>query len=169
MVCPVTSMFFSHTITQCMFYKLHVGPSEHFSSPEICPFRGRQKGIEIQERVLMESFKADPYPGKQQKHHLARSLNVSQKAIQQWFNHMRQKKSKEGVLKKSEYKAHYINALSVYSTNTHCTNARTHASTHTCFFPCHLAVIIRPRRLAVIIRPRQKYRYLICFRSSDLR
>ena len=50
----------------------------------------------------MKSFKANPYPGIQEKLHLAKLLNTSQKVIENWFGNMREKKSKEGILKKSK-------------------------------------------------------------------
>ena len=52
--------------------------------------------------ILMKSFEADPYPGKREKLQLAKSLNTSQKTIENWFGNMRARRSKEGILKKSE-------------------------------------------------------------------
>ena len=51
--------------------------------------------------LLLENFKADPYPGKEVKDQFAQLLNTSRKKIGKWFDNMRQKKSKEGFQEKS--------------------------------------------------------------------
>ena len=56
---------------------------------------------ESQVEILTKSFKANPYPEKNEILQLAKSLNTSKKAINNWFGNMRQKKAKEGMLKKS--------------------------------------------------------------------
>ena len=61
-----------------------------------------------QVEILMESFKADPYPRKKAIDTLAKLLKISRRKIQVWFSNMRQKKTKEGVLKKSEYIVHFV-------------------------------------------------------------
>ena len=52
--------------------------------------------------ILLESFKSNPYPRKEDKDQLAESLDISRKKIDLCFNYMRVKKLREGVLKKSE-------------------------------------------------------------------
>ena len=65
----------------------------------MCPILGRKRWTEKEVKTLMKSFKANPYPGREEKHQLAMSLNTSPKSIKTWFRCMREKKSKEGFLK----------------------------------------------------------------------
>ena len=50
----------------------------------------------------MKSFRANPYPTKEEKRQLAMSLNTSQEVINIWFGNRRQKKENKRVLKKGE-------------------------------------------------------------------
>ena len=68
----------------------------------MCPILGRKSRTENEVKILRKSFKANPYPGRKEKHQLAKSLNTSQRAIERWFRYMREKKLKEGFLNTSE-------------------------------------------------------------------
>ena len=50
---------------------------------------GRKRKTESQVEILTISFKANPYPGIEEKHQLAKSLNISQLAIEKWFSNRR--------------------------------------------------------------------------------
>ena len=63
------------------------------------PILGRKWKTASQVQILMKSFEANPYPGIKQKRQLAKSLNISQITIENWFGSMRHKKSKQGILK----------------------------------------------------------------------
>ena len=67
-----------------------------------CPILGKKHKTESEVKILMKSFKANPYPGKEEKFRLAKSLNTSQITIEKWFCWMRGKKSKEGFMEISE-------------------------------------------------------------------
>lgn len=56
-----------------------------------------------QTKILLDKFKSNPYLNKEQKHHLATSLNVSVKRIEQWYGVWRFKQIEKGLLEKSEY------------------------------------------------------------------
>ena len=72
----------------------------NFSLPEMYPVLGTRSMTKTEVDILLESFKTDPYPRKEEKNRLAESLNISRRKIELWFSNMRKKK---GVLKKSEY------------------------------------------------------------------
>ena len=57
---------------------------------------------ETQTQILMERFKAEAYPRKEEKCELAMSLNTTKKKIEIWFKYMRRKKVAEGMLNQSE-------------------------------------------------------------------
>ena len=75
----------------------------HICTKYMCPILDWKRKTEYEVKTLMKSFKANPYPGRKEKHQLAKSLNTSQRAIERWFSHLRIKKSKEGFMKLSEY------------------------------------------------------------------
>ena len=62
----------------------------------------RTKMTETQTQILMERFKAEAYPKKEDKCQLAQSLSTTKKKIERWFKYMRSKKVAEGVLNQSE-------------------------------------------------------------------
>ena len=59
----------------------------------------RRKPLTSNERnALMKSFQANPYPELEEKHQLAKSLNISETWISQWFSMERSKKRKGRLL-----------------------------------------------------------------------
>ena len=68
----------------------------------MCLTLGSKSKTESQVKALMESFKADPYPQKEEKHQLAKSINISHGDVEQWFCNIRHRTSKEGLLEKSQ-------------------------------------------------------------------
>ena len=62
-----------------------------------------QRLTPYQTRILTEKFQVKPYVDKDLKSELARSLNISEKSIKDWFFRMRQKKQKEELLCIGEY------------------------------------------------------------------
>ena len=68
----------------------------------MCLMLGSKSKTESQVKVLMESFKADPYPQEEEKHQLAKSLNISYGEVVKWFYNIRHRTSKEGTLAQSE-------------------------------------------------------------------
>ena len=65
----------------------------------MCPILGKKNISEYQVEILTKSFEANPYPGIKEKLQLAKSLNMSQKEIENWFGNIRGKKSKQGFMK----------------------------------------------------------------------
>ena len=57
---------------------------------------------EAQTQTLMEIFKAKEHLRKGEKFQLAKSLNITVKKVDYWFNYMRRKKEAEGMLTQSE-------------------------------------------------------------------
>ena len=57
---------------------------------------------DTQTQILMERFKNTVYLDKEETDHLAMSLNVKKKNIENWFGNMRRRKEQEGMLKRSE-------------------------------------------------------------------
>ena len=55
-----------------------------------------------EQEILMKSFRANPYPTKEEKCQLAMSLNTSQKVIQIWFGNCRQREKNKREMKRSE-------------------------------------------------------------------
>ena len=94
------TIFFQWTthISECV----HVGSEKNFLLPGLCSILGIKRKTESQVEVLMESFRADPYPRKKDIDQLADSLNISEKSIYWWFGNMRKKKSNDEVQKKRE-------------------------------------------------------------------
>ena len=68
----------------------------------MCPILGKKYKTESEMKILMKSFKANPYPGTKEKLQLAKSLNTSKVTIEKWLFRLREKKSKEGFMKISE-------------------------------------------------------------------
>ena len=64
-----------------------------------------QRLTPYQTRILTEKFQVKPYVDKDLKSELARSLNISEKRIKEFFYRMRQKKQKEELLCLGEYSA----------------------------------------------------------------
>ena len=56
-----------------------------------------------QVQVLMTMFQDNAFPGDEEIGRLARSLNTKKQRIKTWFDTMRAKKRKEGVLYNGEY------------------------------------------------------------------
>ena len=77
---------------------MHIRTAEY-----MCQILGRKRRTENEVKILMKSFKTNPHPERKEKHQLAKSFNISQRTIESWFIYMRRKKSKDGVLKKSEH------------------------------------------------------------------
>ena len=50
-----------------------------------------------QRKTLMKTFQAKPYVGKDEKHLLAKSLNVSKKRIMKWFEKRRYLLRRKGL------------------------------------------------------------------------
>ena len=98
-ISPWTCMFYP--VNNTIFFTLN--DWMHKYTKYMCPILERRSKTENEVKTLMKSFKANPYPGRKERHQLAKSLNTSQRAIEQWFTYMRRKKSKEGFLKTSEY------------------------------------------------------------------
>ena len=78
---------------------------EIFSLSEMYPKLGSKKQTESQVKTLMKGFKANPRPGPMEKHQLAKSLNISKRAVEKRFTYMRSKKLRQELLQKSEYNA----------------------------------------------------------------
>ena len=55
-----------------------------------------------QEQTLKERIENNPYLGKEEKHQLARLLNISEKRISMWFVNMRKARRITGLLAKGE-------------------------------------------------------------------
>ena len=55
-----------------------------------------------QTQRLMETFEANAYPKIERMDHLAMSLNITKKKVENWFGYMRRKKVAKGLLKKGE-------------------------------------------------------------------
>ena len=54
-----------------------------------------------QNQTLMISFQANPFLKNEEKHRLAKLLNLKERRIGGWFTHMRRKRRAEGLLPKS--------------------------------------------------------------------
>ena len=55
-----------------------------------------------QAQTLMEKFQSNPYLSRKEVCHLALSLNITKKRIENWFNYRRHRKVGEGLLDQSE-------------------------------------------------------------------
>ena len=55
-----------------------------------------------QTKTLMEKFQSNPYLSRKEIRHLALSLNITKKRIENWFNYRRHRKVGEGLLDQSE-------------------------------------------------------------------
>ena len=53
-----------------------------------------------QKESLVERFQTNPYLEQGEKHQLARSLNISERKIEKWFDRRRLMKRKKGLLSK---------------------------------------------------------------------
>ena len=96
----VLMQFPLHGTSECNFneYRYY---NEHFPLFSVkCP-KIRQK-TERELKILLESFEANTYPVIKEKRELAKSLNTTLKAIDNWFGYMRRKKSRDGTLERSE-------------------------------------------------------------------
>ena len=51
-----------------------------------------------QTQALMKRFQDKPFLGKEEKHELATSLNISEKRVKEWFMNRRQERRKAGLL-----------------------------------------------------------------------
>ena len=86
-----------------------------------------------QTKVLEEMFQVKPYIKPKDKHQLAKSLNISQISVENWFANKRSRSKKYGLLREGEnclvrYQQNYTHTCTHIHTNTH-TNK--HAPTHT--------------------------------------
>ena len=57
---------------------------------------------EAQKQILMERFKAKKHLRKEEKFHLAKSLNITVDKVENWFRTMRRKKVAQGMLNQSK-------------------------------------------------------------------
>ena len=73
----------------------------------------------IQEKILMEKFKTNPYLKQEQKHQLARSLNISVKRIESWYRRMRFSQRQKGLLVKGEYFQSKLSSIIHYILNVY--------------------------------------------------
>ena len=55
-----------------------------------------------EEELIEKIFHVNPYPETEELHQLAKSLNISQKRVQNWFSYRRFKEPTEEVLLQSE-------------------------------------------------------------------
>ena len=62
----------------------------------------RIRMTEAQTQILMEKFKAKKHPRKEEKFHLAKSLNITVDKVENWFRRKRRKKVPQGMLNQSE-------------------------------------------------------------------
>ena len=62
-----------------------------------------QKYLSVQTtRKLLERFQDDPFLQKNEKHQLARTLNISEKVVTKWYINRRVKSRRAGLLVKGE-------------------------------------------------------------------
>ena len=90
----------------------------------MCPILGKKSKTESQVELLMKIFEANPYPGIKEKLQLAKLLNISEKEIENWFRSIRERKSKQGIMKKpcKWVMVSNVQVLSLYSTYKCCTS-----------------------------------------------
>ena len=62
----------------------------------------RTKLTSNQTEALMKTFQAKPYLEREEKHQLAKSVNMSERSIAYWFANQRAKSKNDGLLCKSE-------------------------------------------------------------------
>ena len=67
-----------------------------------CPKIGKKRITESEVKILFKSFEANPYHVIKERRELAKSLNTTLKAIDNWFGNMRRKRSRDGTLERSE-------------------------------------------------------------------
>ena len=75
--------------------------------------KGGERLTEYQLQILMERFQVHPYVKEEEQHHLAKSLNISEKKIRKWFSNRRNKEKTKGMLSKGELL--FSNVQLVYS------------------------------------------------------
>ena len=66
------------------------------------PILGKKRKTNSQVETLTKSFEANAYPGEEDKHQLAKLLNISKRQVDQWFCNRRSKKLRDTMPNKSE-------------------------------------------------------------------
>ena len=91
-----------HGTSECKF-NVYWYCSENFPLFSVkCPKLGKKIITESEVKILLKSFEANPYPVIKERRELAKSLNTTLKAIDNWFGNMRRKKSRNETLERSE-------------------------------------------------------------------
>ena len=112
--------------------------------------RKRKSITPYQTQMLMKWFQVNPFLENEEKHQLAKSLNISEQRIQDWYRNKRYKRRQKGLLPKGEEcskKVLVSNVLNItciksiatihythtqaQNIHTHAQNIHAHSHTHT--------------------------------------